>query len=727
MRTFNTFLFAATFAAVSIGLATAQSCPGFRTQTQGGWGANPSGNNPGGYLHANFAAAFPQGITVGCTNKLKLTSAQAVTNFLPSGSTAAALPAGTLTNPSNYNNVLAGQVVALAVSIGLDNAIPSFGASNTNLKNLIITGGTFTGWTVQQLFDEANKKLGGCSSPYSFSQLNNAVDQINNSYVDGIASGSFLACPTVLPPSVSVSGVGHVACFGGSGGFVNITVTGGVQPYSFAWNNGATDEDLTNVSAGSYSVTVTAANGATAATSATINQPATALDAIASSTNPLCSGASNGSASVVAFGGTAPYVYLWSNGHTGAFSNNITAGNYTVSVTDANGCSTVKSVMLVAPQPVLLSSVSTNPSCADACSGSIDLSVSGGIAPLAYVWSNGASSQDLSNLCAGVYNVTVSDANGCSAVKQHEALAAPNAIDATVGAANPTCTNEWNGVIELDIAGGTAPYAVQWSNGENGTSIENLTSGEYCFTVTDAQGCTASGCASLQEPEALLAYLDCSCNNGLLCHGECTAHVNLTAIGGTMPYAFNWSNGATTEDLDNLCAGFYEVTVTDANGCTFDVAHAPIEQAAPINLTLVASDDSNPNDGVCDGYAFILMSEQDFFDGIEWSNGYEDIYNFNLCPGEYCVTVTTPNGCQATECIVIGGGNARIAHEATAPVSFAATVYPNPSSGAFALQITSAADAIVTVRVFDAIGREMLHNVLNVTAGQNQFAIGRRD
>ena len=726
MRFFNTLVLVAAFTAGTACLATAQSCPGFRTQTQGGWGSTPNGNNPGAYLHANFAAAFPQGITVGCTDKLKLSSAQAVTNFLPSGSTASALPAGTLTNPGNaYNNVFAGQVVTLAISIGLDNAIPSFGASNTNLKNLVIGSGTFAGWTVQQLFDEANKKLGGCASPYSFAQLNEAVDKINNSYVDGNASGSYLICPTVNPPSVAVTGIGHIPCFGGNSGSVNITVSGGTQPYSFNWSNGATTEDLSNLPAGSYGVTVTSANGATASANATVNQPAFAVSAVVSSTNPTCAGASNGSALVSASGGTPPYTYLWSNGKTTAANNDIGAGTYNMTVTDGNGCTASASFVLAAPQPLVLTAVSSNPSCHNACSGSVNLTAAGGNAPYFYNWSNGATVEDLANLCAGVYIVAATDANGCTATNIHS-LSAPSGLEITVGAANPTCANTWSGLLELDIAGGTAPYAVQWSNGQGGASLHNLTAGEYCYTVTDAQGCSTAGCASLEEPEALLAYMDCACG-GLLCFGECTAHINLTVFGGTAPYAFEWSNGAATEDVSNLCAGFYEVTVTDDNGCTFDAAHAPIEQAEPIDLVLVASDDTDPNDGICDGYAYIMMSEQHFFNGIEWSNAYDDVYNFNLCPGEYCVTVTSPEGCRATECIAVGGGNARIADETGTTLSFTANVYPNPNNGAFALQVTAASDATVTVRLFDAMGREMMRTAFDVTAGQNQFATALPD
>lgn len=172
-----------------------QNCGGFRTQTQGGWGqCQQNGNNPGTYLANNFAGAFPNGLTVGCTNTLKLTSAAAVCAFLPSGSTPRKLNLN-FVDPTNYNNVLAGQVVALTLSVGFDNYDANFGASGTSLGGQIIVNGTFAGWTVKQLLDTANKVLGGCASNYTPAAINGAVSSINENYVDGKEDHGFLRCP----------------------------------------------------------------------------------------------------------------------------------------------------------------------------------------------------------------------------------------------------------------------------------------------------------------------------------------------------------------------------------------------------------------------------------------------------------------------------------------------------------------------------------------------------
>ncbi|MCC6725296.1 MAG: T9SS type A sorting domain-containing protein [Saprospiraceae bacterium] len=173
---------------------TTESCNGFKTYGQGGWGAPPNGNNPGVYLTQKFAQAFPSGLTVGCTKTLKLTTATAVTNFLPSGGTPAALTTN-LVNPTNYNNTFAGQVVALKLNVVFDAYDPNFAPSTTLLGNLIIGSGTFAGWTVNQLLAEAEKKLGGCTSAYTLAQLNAAVTAVNENYENGSSNNNYLNCP----------------------------------------------------------------------------------------------------------------------------------------------------------------------------------------------------------------------------------------------------------------------------------------------------------------------------------------------------------------------------------------------------------------------------------------------------------------------------------------------------------------------------------------------------
>ena len=175
-----------------------QDCGQLRTQTQGGWGAPPNGGNPGTYLHANFAAAFPNGLTVGCTNGhwVKYTSAAAITEFLPAGGTPGVLTANA-TNPADKSikNVLIGQVTALALSVGFDSFDPNFGQGGVLLGDMVIGSGLFAGKTVSQFLAIANDVLGGCSSAFSPSDVNDTADKINKNFDDGKTDNGFLICP----------------------------------------------------------------------------------------------------------------------------------------------------------------------------------------------------------------------------------------------------------------------------------------------------------------------------------------------------------------------------------------------------------------------------------------------------------------------------------------------------------------------------------------------------
>lgn len=172
-------------------------CDTLRTQTPGGWGADPSGNNPGTYLHANFGTVFPTGLAVGCypgDYYVRVTSAQAITNLLPTGGKAAVLTSN-YTNPAEIKNVLVGHLIALSLSVGFDAADADFGQGGVNLNDMVINSGVFKGWTVSAFLAEANKVLGGCSSAYKIEDVLTTATAINENYVDGKVDNGYLVCP----------------------------------------------------------------------------------------------------------------------------------------------------------------------------------------------------------------------------------------------------------------------------------------------------------------------------------------------------------------------------------------------------------------------------------------------------------------------------------------------------------------------------------------------------
>ena len=249
------------------GFSTEVPCSGpcnLRTQTQGGWGSDPDGGNNGAYLHNNFAAAFPEGVVIGdvsasdaCTGySLRLTTANAVTAFLPSESTPRALNAN-YTNPTGYGNVLAGQALALTLSIGFDRKFSDFGASAALLEDAVVTEGVFAGKTVAWVLEEANRALAGCGSAYSFSQINDVLSKINQNFVDGKTNNNYLVCPLRTPVLVihnpaPVCAPGTVNLKAAAVTAGSTLPTGTVLSY---WRNASATTALTNpaaVGAGTY-------------------------------------------------------------------------------------------------------------------------------------------------------------------------------------------------------------------------------------------------------------------------------------------------------------------------------------------------------------------------------------------------------------------------------------------------------------------------------------------
>ncbi|MCB0764697.1 MAG: T9SS type A sorting domain-containing protein, partial [Flavobacteriales bacterium] len=184
----------------SIALPSASNCQGIHSETETAWGAEPAGNNPGAYMTAHFDDAFsyPGHISIGCGfRRLRLTSAQAVTDFLPSSGWSDQLPFGFMTDPAwNYGNLFAGELVALKLTVRFDELYPDFSGSSTLLKNMVIASGPFAGWSVQQLINESDRKIGGCSNTYSANDLNAAITEINDGYQGGDMDSGFLVCPT---------------------------------------------------------------------------------------------------------------------------------------------------------------------------------------------------------------------------------------------------------------------------------------------------------------------------------------------------------------------------------------------------------------------------------------------------------------------------------------------------------------------------------------------------
>jgi uncharacterized repeat protein (TIGR01451 family)/gliding motility-associated-like protein len=396
----------------------------------------------------------------------------------------------------------------------------------------------------------------------------------------------------------------NIACYGSNNGAINLTPSGGISPYTYAWTKSgggysASVEDITDLAPGTYNVTATDKYGCTVSGSATITQPASAISISETITAENPFGSYTGIINITASGGTSPYTYLWSNSSTAEDQNALTGGSYSVTVTDAHGCSVVKSFTVNSTgAPLSVSSITkTDVLCYGGSSGSINLEVIGGSGSYTYSWTGPnsftATTQDLAGLQAGTYNVTISDGVNPT-INTSKTISQPSsALSATANGTNILCNGSSTGGISLSISGGTSPYTYLWSNGLTTKDITNLSAGTYSVTIIDSNGCTTSTSATITQPTAIVInglVADSNCNSGS------SGAITLTVNGGTPNYTYLWNNGATTKDISGLAPGDYSVTVTDANGCkksqAFSVGNACIGAAKTITSAV-----TNNNDG----------------------------------------------------------------------------------------------------------------------------------
>ncbi|MET4075417.1 SprB repeat-containing protein [Hymenobacter sp. UYCo722] len=490
--------------------------------------------------------------------------------------------------------------------------------------------------------------VSGGTAPLTYQWSNGATTQNLSGLAPGTytvtvtdANGCTATCgatvgrPIQLLASAMATGA---RCADGTGS-VALTASGGTGQLTYLWSNGATSQNLSGVSAGTYSVTVTDANGCTAMASATVGSPAQ-LRATTHVMDATCYNASNGSVDLTVSGGTAPYAYVWSNGATTQDLVALMAGTYTVTVTDANGCTTTCGGTVGRPTQILASALATGARCADG-TGSVALTASGGTGPLTYLWSNGATSQNLSGVAPGTYSVTVTDANGCTAMAS-ATVGSPAQLRATATATAASCTGGATGSVALVVSGGTAPFTYLWSNGATTQNLMGVAPGTYSVTVTDANGCTASCSATVGGATALRTSIT---TTAATCCTSRSGSVDLTVSGGTAPYSYLWSNGATTQDLSNVAAGTYTVTITDALGCTA-TASATITQPAGLALSTMLTSPSccNASTGGID----LTVSGGTAPYSYLWSNGAVTQDLSGIAAGTYSVTVTDARGCTAS-------------------------------------------------------------------------------
>jgi len=579
------------------------------------------------------------------------------------------------------------------------------------------------------------------------------------------ASGTINPTPAL---NISVNGI-DPTCVGGDDGQLSVSVTGGTFPYSYEWTDPFRQNTATAFALKSaiYDLTVTDANGCEITSRDTLFQPPGLVVSFDLITNPSCAGASDGVVDPFVNGGTAPYAFEWSTGTTNTRLVSVPEGFYTLSITDANNCGVfLDSIELDAPEIMDINfSNLQHPVCKGVEDGQLGVSINGGIAPYSYSWNIGTGNRDLSDLSAGNYFLTVTDANSCRAISDTATLISPQGInvdeflivepilckglengevflqvssdapgansftytwkDSTLIVANttnfwfsnnsttlsagtyeleikdnigcvlntsfeliepdvlvidtllmesPSCNGNEDGSVVANVSGGTRPYTYSWTLPNNSVQrtsqgfLQDISGGNYMLQVIDSSGCISnSRFFTIQEPSPII--IDLLASEPVGCADPEKGVININVSGGQMPYTYEWSSGLTSRGINSLDAGSYTITATDATECLAVATYNVDFEENGLDISLITTQDKSCSD-VNDGAITVVVTGGLGSYQYVWSNGTQAIGNdtmqlTNLGAGNYSVSVVDNNDeflCRGTldNIVINAGGSIRV-------------------------------------------------------------------
>ena len=547
------------------------------------------------------------------------------------------------------NNIVTQPANALTLtSAGVTTAIACNGGSAT--VTIAATGGT---GTISYTFNGVTNTNGVFTGVLAGNSLPYSIVDTNGCSLSGTIN---VTQPSAL--NLNVISATNITCYGGTS-TVTLAATGGTGTINYTFN-GVTNTTgvFSGISAGTnLSYSVTDANNCGPVTgNLTIIQPEQ-ITVNANVTNVKCHGSSTGAINITASGGNGTFTYDWYDipGTDNTEDRTLLpAGTYTVKVTDGNGCYVEKTCIVSESSAISLSMVNNNISCHDANDGSITLLVSGGLEPYSYAWTKtgdagfDAQTKNLTGLSAGTYNVTVTDANECTATLSSSAIVNPDDLTLSVLKDNDvTCFGGSDGAATVTPSGGTGPYNYLWSNGATTSNPTNFAAGEYSVVVTDSRGCSKTGSITIGQAAEIKLYA--TTTNASSCGGS-TGSIDLTVENGVAPFTYNWSNGSHVEDPGSLAAGTYSVTVIDHTGCSSTLNNITVgtSSALSVSMTTVPSSCLFSNGTV---YAVVSGGVAPYSyswtkDGSSFGSNTSSITG--LDPANYAVLITDANGCTAT-------------------------------------------------------------------------------
>lgn len=434
------------------------------------------------------------------------------------------------------------------------------------------------------------------------------------------------------------------ASTGKSDGKASVKASGGSGSFTYKWSSGETVATATKLGPGQHSVTVTDQSGCTATAQVSIVENILPMSVSILQQNDIkCFGEKTANLQTKTTGGKSPFTYKWSVAEgTKETATSLSAGIYTVTVTDATGQTATANLEVIEPKPIALSTKVEAPASTGNSDGKASVKASGGTGNYTYKWDTGETTAIASKLGPGQHTVSVTDAAGCTAAASLSI--SENILPLSVSIAQAKeikCAGEKTGELTTEISGGKQPFKYQWSGGGvSGERASNLPSGSYTVTVTDATGQTAIGKSDLQEPKPIsaVAKVDAPASTG---NADGKASVKVT--GGTGSFSYKWDTGETSASTAKLGPGQHSVTVTDAAGCTATASVSISENILPLSVSIAQA-----NEIKCAGEKTgELTAEVSGGKGpfrYNWSSGAQSEAAKSLAGGSYSLTVTDATG-----------------------------------------------------------------------------------